>query len=876
MRTAIKTLSRNWLKIFWLFAFFIPVGNMHSAAEPPTKFIIVADRDPSYGLESFIKKYGDILSQQLGLSPQSKTEVFPEHQILDEKFFQQIPDPIAQSCVIIAQGKRAEEIIKVFEQGSEPPKTVHSMILFDPKISGITHIDYDRIINRIYNFYSEYSSAQYRKINSHYDLLKNQLQGLNIKCEYINDLGARLPVNFIDLFSTGDKLEQHLGYLSDTIVAIKELKTYKVENDFHCVLFSLNNTVLPEKSCPIININKRAFIENNILLTHIRTGVSRDYNNPASDQLSPELFKKIEEQRIIELKKSDNIVAQYPAFTERLSLTERLVTPEFWKNWNGVNNEYKKKLEASSPRGPEKARARIGLNSECPEEQNYLRNRSPKVHACLTKHNIIKANEQSPIIAVVASGGGVRAMVATLGALQGLQASDLMDAVTYLCGLSGSTWAIGPWISSGMNIDEFALLMTHQLIKGIMTNPGDLAPVMIGDPRFPRIFATITSPYSYKKITGLPYTMIDIYAGYLQDYLLPENLKFSYLSQQAVRINKGTVPLPIYTAIRADGKTEVVDKEVVEQGLGLWYQFTPYEIGATWLDRKQKGIYIPSWAFGRSFFNGESINTMFEQPLASYMAIFGSAFALSVGKAIAEVLGNKPGLAQLGLIIPLIVDERRQIIAARYNNFTSGMPESEIDGRPYMQMADAGLAFNLPYPPISGEQDSRKADVIIFVDASDDASNPGSELRLVAKYARNKQLKFPDLDNQEINIGTMQAELKEASFEDSINQPVRIFMSYEPQCPLVIYVRFNAGEPVIQNCMQSVCGTFNFVYPQKIVDDLLSMMKSKITDNANAIMRSINMHQLLQTDAHLQDDLRSHQQLRIMGKKEEWPPKIRE
>ncbi len=855
---------------------------IHGAEVPfkafPTKFIIIADPVPSYGLESFVKKYGNILSGQLGLSPQSTTEVFPANQPIDEKFFQQIPpDPMEHPCVIIAEGTKTGELLQLFDVGKKPPKTIHSMILFDPKITSL-NIDYSRIINRVYNFYSEVELGQYRKINSHYDTAKNQLQGLNIKCEYINESGARLPVNFSDLLTPGDATKQ--SYLSEIIVVIKELRTYKVENDFHCVLFSMNDIVLPDSSCPIININKRSFVdENSILQTHIKAAAQREYNSPASGPLSPELLSKIETERNIELQKSDAVVRRFPTFTERLSLTARTITPEFWKNWNGVNDEYKKKLEASSPRGPEKAHARVGLNSECPEEQNYLRNRLPRVHACLTKHDIIKKSDQPPLIAVVASGGGVRAMVATLGALQGLQASDLMDAVTYLCGLSGSTWAIGPWISSGINIDEFAPTMVRQLAEGAMVNPSGLATIITGDVNFPRILATVTSPYSYKKANELPYTTVDIYAGYLQHYLLPDNLKFCYLSQQAAKINAGTLPLPIYTAIRADGKTdsktEAVEKEELTLGpLGQWYQFTPYEIGATWLDRNNKGIFIPTWAFGRSFFNGESINTIFEQPLALYMAIFGSAFALSVRKAIDS---GVPVIAQLGIILPLLVEERRQIIAARYNNFTSGMPESIIGRRQYMKMADAGLAFNLPYPPISGEQGGRKADVIVFIDASDDVASPGSELRLVEKYARNKHLKFPDLDNQEININSMQAELQETSFETRINQAVRIFMSYDPQCPLVIYIRFNTNEPLVQKCVQNgVCGTFNFVYPQKMANDLLSMMKYKIIGNANAIAHTINMHHLLQTDVHLQEELRNQQLLKIRVKKEEWPPKIHE
>ena len=47
---------------------------------------------------------------------------------------------------------------------------------------------------------------------------------------------------------------------------------------------------------------------------------------------------------------------------------------------------------------------------------------------------------QVPVIAVLGSGGGTRAMTSLYGSLAGLQELGLLDAVTYLSGVSGSTW----------------------------------------------------------------------------------------------------------------------------------------------------------------------------------------------------------------------------------------------------------------------------------------------------------------------------------------------------------------------------------------------------------------------------------------------------
>ena len=47
---------------------------------------------------------------------------------------------------------------------------------------------------------------------------------------------------------------------------------------------------------------------------------------------------------------------------------------------------------------------------------------------------------QVPIVAVLGSGGGFRAMVGFSGVFKALHDSDILQCVTYVCGLSGSAW----------------------------------------------------------------------------------------------------------------------------------------------------------------------------------------------------------------------------------------------------------------------------------------------------------------------------------------------------------------------------------------------------------------------------------------------------
>lgn len=47
---------------------------------------------------------------------------------------------------------------------------------------------------------------------------------------------------------------------------------------------------------------------------------------------------------------------------------------------------------------------------------------------------------QVPVIAILGSGGGFRAMVGFAGVMKALYESGVLDCATYIAGLSGSTW----------------------------------------------------------------------------------------------------------------------------------------------------------------------------------------------------------------------------------------------------------------------------------------------------------------------------------------------------------------------------------------------------------------------------------------------------
>lgn len=73
--------------------------------------------------------------------------------------------------------------------------------------------------------------------------------------------------------------------------------------------------------------------------------------------------------------------------------------------------------------------------------------------------------EQVPIMAVLGSGGGFRAMVCLSGAVKALYESGVLNCSTYISGLSGSSWWAMPIVSKSENLCDKTIYMFHS--KGV-------------------------------------------------------------------------------------------------------------------------------------------------------------------------------------------------------------------------------------------------------------------------------------------------------------------------------------------------------------------------------------------------------------------------
>lgn len=447
----------------------------------------------------------------------------------------------------------------------------------------------------------------------------------------------------------------------------------------------------------------------------------------------------------------------------------------------------------------------------CDNERAFCAQRTP--HICdaladLLGHDV--APEHMPTIALCCSGGGYRAMVLTLGFLKGLQDTGLLDCTMYMTGLSGSSWAIAPWIACRKSLDEFLATMPAKLRVG-------LEPV-----KNPKQLAIIAKQLITKAVYKQHISLIDIYGPTLANTLLDDfgdyRLKVT-LSQTHAHVD-GSLPLPIYTAITPNVEPYA------------WFECTPFEIGSSYTR-----AYIPTWAFGRKFKQGVPVNKAPPQPLSYMLGIFGSAFAFDIEDAIRQstdainahiqqmpsAVGNIVS-ALLNDLANSPLDEVR-LAPSSLPNFTYMATDAPLNQDKRLTLIDAGIYFNIPFPPLL--RTDRNVDIIIVCDASADI-NGCPNLHWAQEYMQLHNLKFPPIN-----------------FDTADKQIMSIFKDeHDITCPIVVYF------PRIKNCeysetfdpetcLNEYCSTMNFTYESAQIEELMGLAQFGVIQHAHAIANVI-------------------------------------
>ncbi|XP_021086349.1 cytosolic phospholipase A2 zeta isoform X2 [Mesocricetus auratus] len=486
--------------------------------------------------------------------------------------------------------------------------------------------------------------------------------------------------------------------------------------------------------------------------------------------------------------------------------------------------------------------------------------------------------DQVPVIAVLGSGGGTRAMTSLYGSLAGLQELGLLDAVTYLSGVSGSTWCIS------------TLYKDPAWSQEPLQGPIERASARVCSSKAGLLSTEQLQYYAREKEVwesrGHNMYLPDFW-GLVIEYFLNQGENPAKLSDQQEIVSQGQNPYPIYASINVH--TNVSGEDFAE-----WCEFTPYEVGF-----HKYGAYVPTELFGSEFFMGRLLRLWPEPRLCYLQGMWGSAFAASLNEISLKMGGSSLGFLDWYRQRVNVADDYQKfrsqdsstrlrtrrftpqspfsqavldiftsrITYAQSFNFTRGLclhkdyvasrefmawkdrhpdacPNQLTPMRDCLCLVDAGIAINSPFPLIL--QPQRAVDLIVSFDYSLEA--PFETLQMTEKYCLDRGIPFPRI------------EVDSKDFEDP--RECYLFTKADDPCsPIVLHFplvnrtfrthlapgveRQTAQEKAfgdfIINGPDTPYGMMDFTYERKEFDRLVALSRYNVLNNMETIRLALQL-----------------------------------
>ncbi|KAK6466268.1 cytosolic phospholipase A2 gamma-like, partial [Huso huso] len=193
--------------------------------------------------------------------------------------------------------------------------------------------------------------------------------------------------------------------------------------------------------------------------------------------------------------------------------------------------------------------------------------------------------EDVPHIAILGSGGGLRAMLGMLGTLVQLGEEELLDCALYLCGVSGSTWCMSSLYQDHMwssNLPAAEKKISDRLTKGTWS------------------WSEMMKRLKKAEMDD-NFSLTDVWAA-TGVYYMTKEMDTRKLSEESG--TKSENPFPIYA---------VIDKKCKQGGLtkASWFEITPHEAGYSGL-----GYYVETSHMGSRFKRGELLENKEEMDMS--------------------------------------------------------------------------------------------------------------------------------------------------------------------------------------------------------------------------------------------------------------------
>nr|XP_010963484.1 cytosolic phospholipase A2 beta isoform X4 [Camelus bactrianus]XP_045380277.1 cytosolic phospholipase A2 beta isoform X4 [Camelus bactrianus] len=427
------------------------------------------------------------------------------------------------------------------------------------------------------------------------------------------------------------------------------------------------------------------------------------------------------------------------------------------------------RVELKKEEGPRELAVRLGCEP-CAEERAFLSRRRQVVARALKQALQLDGDLQEdeiPVVAVMATGGGIRAMTSLYGQLAGLKELGLLDCISYITGASGSTWALAS-LYEDPEWSQKDLAGPIESLKAQVTRSklGVLAP---------RQLQRYREELAERARLGYPNCFTNLWA-LINEALLHGEPHDHKLSDQREALSRGQNPLPIYCALNTK------ERNLTTFEFGEWCEFSPYEVGFP-----KYGAFIPAELFGSEFFMGRLTKQLPESRICFLEGIWSNLYAAnlqdslywssepsqfwdrwaqdqaSLDKEQVPLLKIEEPPTVAGRIAEFFTDllTRRPLAQATHNflhglffhkdyfqhpHFSSwkatkldGFPNELTPAEPYLCLLDVGYLVNTSCPPLL--RPTRDVDLILSLDYN--LHGAFQQLQLLGRFCQEQGIPFP-------------------------------------------------------------------------------------------------------------------------------------
>ncbi|XP_046510193.1 cytosolic phospholipase A2 beta isoform X1 [Equus quagga] len=429
------------------------------------------------------------------------------------------------------------------------------------------------------------------------------------------------------------------------------------------------------------------------------------------------------------------------------------------------------RVELKKEEGPRELAVRLGCGL-CTEEQAFLSRRKQVVARALKQALQLDGDlkeDEIPVVAIMATGGGTRAMTSLYGHLAGLRELGLLDCISYITGASGSTWALAN-LYEDPEWSQKDLAGPTELLKAQVTKSklGVLAPSQLQ--RYQQELAE-------RARLGYPTCFTNLWA-LINEALLHDEPHDHKLSDQREALSRGQNPLPIYCALNTK------ERNLTTFEFAEWVEFSPYEVGFP-----KYGAFVPSELFGSEFFMGRLTKRLPESRICFLEGIWSNLYAANLQDSLywssePSQFWDRWAQAQASLDkeqVPLLKIEEPPTMASRMAEFFTdlltrrplaqashnflrglhfhkdyfqhpyfsfwkatkldGLPNQLTPAEPHLCLLDVGYLVNTSCPPLL--RPTRDVDLILSLDYN--LHGAFQQLQLLGRLCQEQGIPFPPI-----------------------------------------------------------------------------------------------------------------------------------